>query len=107
MQLPMPVFTLLRREVIQLYTAINDSKNWCLQRESHVFGGMVEVSVDEILWENKIPAYIVTIIPQMKAEETKNYYLYNRSIDRVVKKISVATVSLNLTKKYKQKLYME
>ena len=67
-------------------------------RESHVFGGMVEVSVDEILWEDKIPAYIVTIIPQMKAEETKNYYLYNRSIDRVVKKISVATVSLNLTK---------
>lgn len=59
---------------------------------------MVEVSVDEILWEDKIPAYIVTIIPQMKAEETKNYYLYNRSIDRVVKKISVATVSLNLTK---------
>lgn len=26
------VFTLLRREVIQLYTAINDSKNWCLQQ---------------------------------------------------------------------------
>ena len=49
-------------------------------------GGMVEVSVDEIRREDKIPAYIVTIIPQMKAEETKNYYLYNRSIDRVVKK---------------------
>lgn len=90
---------------LESYDPAKKGKNVFL-RESHVFGGMVEVSVDEILWEDKIPAYIVTIIPQMKAEETKNYYLYNRSIDRVVKKISVATVSLNLTK-YKQKLYME
>lgn len=82
---------------LEYYDPAKKGKNVFL-RESHVFGGMVEVSVDEILWEDKIPAYIVTIIPQMKAEETKNYYLYNRSIDRVVKKISVATVSLNLTK---------
>lgn len=82
---------------LESYDPAKKGKNVFL-RESHVFGGMVEVSVDEILWEDKIPAYIVTIIPQMKAEETKNYYLYNRSIDRVVKKISVATVSLNLTK---------
>lgn len=67
-------------------------------RESRLFGGMAEVSVDELLWEDKIPAYIVTVIPQMTAEETRNYYLYNRSIDRVVKRISIATISLNLTK---------
>ncbi len=50
---------------LESYDPAKKGKKKCFfLRESHVFGGMVEVSVDEILWEDKIPAYIVTIIPR-------------------------------------------
>ena len=91
---------------LESYDPAKKGKNVFL-RESHVFGGMVEVSVDEILWEDKIPAYIVTIIPQMKAEETKNYYLYNRSIDRVVKKDQCSDRQSESDEKHQQKFCLE
>lgn len=66
-------------------------------RESRACNGPVEVTVDEILWEDTIPAYIMTVILQMESKETEEYYLYARSADLVLDVICEEMICCNLT----------
>ena len=53
--------------------------------------------VDEIMWEEMFPSYIITIIPQMASEEIRDYYIHDRAMDMVVDKICKETICCNLT----------
>lgn len=67
-------------------------------RESDQCEGPVEITVDEVFWENKTPAYLLTLIPQVSSQETKDYYMFNRAMNVVVNEICEAAVCCNLTK---------
>lgn len=66
-------------------------------RNSRYFGGPVEIMVDEIMWEEMFPSYIITIIPQMASEEIRDYYIHDRAMDMVVDKICKEVICCNLT----------
>lgn len=80
------------------YYESNKEKENIFLRESKVYGGMVEISVEEMLWEDKIPAYVMMIIPQLSSEETRDYYIHDHVMDTVVNKICEETYCCNLTK---------
>ncbi len=62
------------------------------------WNGFVEMSADEYMWEEKIPAYIITMIPQMQASDVKESVRYNKMMEKAATTLSESLAYGNFTK---------
>lgn len=60
--------------------------------------GFVEMSADEYLWEETIPAYIITVVPQMQAKDVKESVRYNKMMEKTATALSESVAYGNFTK---------
>lgn len=60
--------------------------------------GFVERTADEYLWEDTIPAYIITVVPQIHAPDIQELIRYNRMTDTAATVLSESLSYGNFTK---------
>lgn len=65
---------------------------------SEEWGGYVELSADEYMWEEKTPAYIIMVVPQMRADAIKESVRYNRMVDKAAMVLSESVAYGNFTR---------
>lgn len=65
---------------------------------SEAWGGYVEMTADPYEWEEGIPAYIITVSPQMEADGMQDLVAYNRMVDRAANEMCEDLGYVNLTR---------
>ena len=62
------------------------------------WNGFVEMSADEYMWEGSVPAYIITMVPQMQAVAVKESVRYNKMMEKAAITLSESLAYGNFTK---------
>lgn len=62
------------------------------------WNGFVEMTADEYMWEDTVPAYLITVIPQMQGEDLKMSVRYNKMMERAAVTLTESLAYGNFTK---------